>query len=378
MINTYRQTRALLYIVCLLILPISGASQAKSTSVNEKSHSHLVIPDNNTQRNSTGDISYQKLTNRHPDCAEYVGNYWAQIVDVQQGLSINSYLTITANQRHCTFTSNNIPNHDVGHNTTTGKNFSSMVKANAKAYILKVPRQPEVKESPTYIQKRPGKLTLNGILLNGVDLDMDSAFCYHPEINAPLNIGLGTRRQCGLNADWYAVPANNPSIVTLDEFTGHAFASRYHYHGDNHGLSNIASKHNLSPTINEVAPSGSPVIGFAPDGYPIYGHYFYDVTLGGLRKAQSSWQTYPQERETPQGSTIIAPSINTHTRGIFVEDWYYAPNSGDLDECNGMVDAYGNYGYYYTESYPYGPICVIGQPHRSFTLNASAFVGQEN
>ena len=153
MINTYRQTRALLYIVCLLILPISGASQAKSTSVNEKSHSHLVIPDNNTQRNSTGDISYQKLTNRHPDCAEYVGNYWAQIVDVQQGLSINSYLTITANQRHCTFTSNNIPNHDVGHNTTTGKNFSSMVKANAKAYILKVPRQPEVKESPTYIQK---------------------------------------------------------------------------------------------------------------------------------------------------------------------------------------------------------------------------------
>jgi hypothetical protein len=289
---------------------------------------------------------------------------------------LDSHLTITATDNYCTFTSNNIPNHDVGANTTTGKDFASQVKQNSKAYTLTVPRGPVKQSSPTYINKEAGMLTLNGILLNGVDLDIDSAFCYHPDINAPLSIGLGTRSQCGLNADWYAVPVINDTIVTLDEFSGHAFDGRYHYHGDNSGLSHLDSSDTLSFDPDEVDPSGSPVIGFAPDGYPIYGHYFYDVSIGGLRKAQSSWNTYITERTAPQGSSVEAPSIITHPRGLFVEDWYYEAGSGDLDECNGMTDAYGNYGYYYTEEYPFAPLCVMGQAHTSFILDTSAFEGQ--
>ncbi len=335
-----------------------------------------VTPDNNITKNIEGDISYLKLTNRHPDCAEYVGNYVANIVDIQKNVLLDSQLTVTANATHCTFSSNNIPNHDVGGATTTGKDFATQVQANSKAYVLTVPRFPEQQITATYVQKRAGMLTLNGILLNGVDLDMDSAFCYHPDINAPLNIGLGTRTQCGLNADWYAVPANNPDIVTLDEFAGHAFDGRYHYHGDNEGLSHVAVEGTLTPNSDEVDPSGSPVVGFAPDGYPIYGHYFYDAQTSDLRKARSSWTTYSNERETPQGSSISAPSIATHIRGLFVEDWFYQAGLGDLDECNGMTDVYGNYGYYYTETYPYGPLCMKGQPDASFTLDSSAFVGE--
>ena len=335
-----------------------------------------VMPENNITKNIAGDISYLKLTNRHPDCAEYAGDYVANIVDVQNNVLLDSYLTVTANSTHCIFTSNNIPNHDVGANTTTGKDFASQVKANTKTYVLTIPRQPEPQTTPTYVQKRAGMLTLNGILLNGVDLDMDSAFCYHPDINAPLNIGLGTRIQCGLNADWYAVPANNTDTVTLDEFSGHAFDGRYHYHGDNEGLSYLDSDDLLTATTAQIDPSGSPVVGFAPDGYPIYGHYFYDADLRALRKAKPSWTTYTDERITPQGSSFEAPSITTHIRGLFVEDWYYQEGLGDLDECNGMTDAYGNYGYYYTETYPFGPLCVIGQPDVSFTLDSSAFVGE--
>jgi hypothetical protein len=334
-----------------------------------------TLPENNLTKNVAGDISYLKLTNRNPDCAAYIGNYVANIYDNQQSVFLTSNLTVTANTTHCTFTSNNIPNHDVGANTTTGKDFASDVSANTKAYVLMVPRNPSVQTQVTYVEKIAGMLTLNGILLNGVDLDMDSAFCYHPDINTTLNIGLGTRTQCGLGADWYAVPANNPDIVTLDEFTGHAFDGRYHYHGDNDGLSHQYRDEVLVFDNDEVDPSGSPVIGFAPDGFPIYGHYFYDNETQGLKKVKSSWKVYTQERETPANSAIQAPSIATHPRGIFVEDWFYQVGSGDLDECNGMTDAYGNYGYYYTSDYPYGPICMKGEVDSSFTLDASAFVG---
>jgi len=335
-----------------------------------------VTPDNNITKNSEGDISYLTLTNRHPDCAEYIGTYVANVIDLQNNVLLDNQLTITANSTHCTLSSNNIPNHDVGGNTTTGKGFASQVQANTQAYVLTIPRHPQQQAAATYVQKVGGMLTLNGILLNGVDLDMDSAFCYHPDINAPLNIGLGTRAQCGLNADWYAVPSINADTVTLDEFSGHAFDGRYHYHGDNEGLSYLGSDELLAPSIDQVDPSGSPVVGFAPDGYPIYGHYFYDATSGELRKARSSWTTYSDERETPQGSSIAAPSITTHIRGLFVEDWFYQTGLGDLDECNGMTDAYGNYGYYYTETYPFGPLCVKGQPDASFTLDSSAFIGK--
>jgi hypothetical protein len=41
-----------------------------------------------------------------------------------------------------------------------------------------------------------------------------------------------------------------------------------------------------------------------------------------------------------------------------------------------MTDAYGNYGYYYSEEYPFAPICVMGQADASFTLSNSSFVGE--
>jgi len=58
---------------------------------------------------------------------------------------------------------------------------------------------------------------------------------------------------------------------------------------------------------------------------------------------------------------------------MFVEDWYFQAGSGDLDECNGMTDAYGNYGYYYTEEYPYGPLCSFGTPDSSFIKPSSEY-----
>ena len=366
-------------IFTLFLSACGGGSSDSPTPVSPDENTDEVIdppisiPSNNTSANTQGDISYLKLSNRDPDCAAYAGEYHASIYDKQQSIFYDSYLTITADDDFCTFTSNNIPNHDVGGNTTTGANFASQVTPNNLDYVLLVPRYPARENAPTYVNKIGGSLTLNGIMLNGVDLDMDSAFCYNVEFTTPLQIGLGTRDQCGLLADWYAVPAENPDYVVLDEFTGHSFSGRYHYHSDNNGLSNVETSEALESGSEIIDPSGSPVIGFAPDGFPIYGHYFYDTETNTLRKAKSSWQTYTDERTAPSGSSDPVPPIATHERGIFVEDWYYAVDSGDLDECNGMVDAYGNYGYYYTEDYPYGPRCSFGVPDPSFIKPSDAY-----
>ena len=336
------------------------------------------LPDNNLTPNPQGDMSYTKLTNRNPDCAAYEGSFYSDILDIQQGTSFTSSLIISSEADYCIFTSNNIPNHDVGANTTTGTNFASQVAANSLAYVLKVPRQPVKTSTASYVRKVGGSLTLNGIMLNGVDLDVDSAFCYNTEFTTPLQIGLGTRDQCGLFADWYAVPAANPDYVVLDEYTGHPFDGRYHYHGDNESLSNVEEGDLENPPSSIVDPSGSPVIGFAPDGFPIYGHYFYDGQENVVRKAKSSWTTYTSERVAPAGSSDPVPPIATHDRGIFVEDWYYQEGLGDLDECNGMVDAYGNYGYYYTQGYPYGPLCSFGVVDDSFVQTGAAYEGSSN
>lgn len=336
------------------------------------------LPVNNLTLNPQGDMSYTKLVNRNPDCAAYDGSYHAQILDAQQNTSFTSSLIISSEADYCVFTSNNIPNHDVGANTTTGTNFASNVAPNALEYVLRVPRNPQRTNTASYVRKVGGSLTLNGIMLNGVDLDVDSAFCYNTEFTTPLQIGLGTRDQCGLFADWYAVPAANPDYVVLDAFTGHPFDGRYHYHGDNESLSNLEEGDLENPPSSIVDPSGSPVIGFAPDGFPIYGHYFYDTQNNVLRKAKSSWITYTSERVAPAGSNDPVPPIATHERGIFVEDWYYQEGLGDLDECNGMVDAYGNYGYYYTQGYPYGPLCSFGVVDESFVQVNAAYEAGTN
>ncbi|MCW8877185.1 MAG: YHYH protein [Kangiellaceae bacterium] len=362
------QLNTLCAITLIMISVGCGGSsdQAETLPPIDEGSLDITIPDNIFTSNPQGDISYQTLSNRDPDCASYAGNYTATIIDQQQSVILSSYLEITTDEEYCTFTSNNIPQHDVGANTTTGASFATMVTPNTLPYVVKIKRHPVKTSQATYVQKVASHLTLNGIMLNGVDLDVDSAFCYHPDFTTENQIGLGTRDQCGLFADWYAIPARNPQNVVLDEYTGHAFDGRYHYHGDNHALSEV-EEGDILQAANLTSEAGSPVIGFAPDGFPIYGHYFFDVGTGEQRKAKSSWRTYTTERETPEGSEIQAPSIATHPRGMFVEDWYYEEGFGDLDECNGMTDAYGNYAYYYTEDYPYGPVCSFGEPDPSFT-----------
>lgn len=87
-------------------------------------------------------------------------------------------------------------------------------------------------------------------------------------------------------------------------------------------------------TPEEVADEPQ-LVGYAFDGFPIY---------TGIDQYTSSW-------ELTDESLFATDTWAAHT---------YVEGSGDLDECNGMTDADGNYAYYTTEGFPYIMGCFAG------------------
>ena len=132
----------------------------------------------------------------------------------------------------------------------------------------------------------------------------------------------------------------------VDSHNAHAQPDgTYHYHG-----SPVAM-------FTDSNVSDSPVIGFAADGFPIFGSYFDDE--GNIRKATSSYRLKVGSR--PSGSGEPGGTYD----GAFRDDYEYIEALGDLDECNGMT-LNGVYGYYITDSYPYVLACFVGTPDASF------------
>ena len=114
-----------------------------------------------------------------------------------------------------------------------------------------------------------------------------------------------------------------------------------------------------------------PVIGFAADGFPIYGTCFNDN--GTVRKAVPSYQLKMGggAREDVSGYTTPVGGrgsvVSSNYDGQFRGDYEYVAGSGDLDECNGMV-VNGQYGYFITDAYPWVLGCYSGTPDESFSM----------
>ena len=84
----------------------------------------------------------------------------------------------------------------------------------------------------------------------------------------------------------------------------------------------------------------SPIIGWAFDGYPIYGMYTWDDS-GAVKGMKSSYEVERTSEGGDQGYNGI-------------DDWNYVSGSGDLDECNGRFGPTPEYpgGTYYYVSTP--------------------------
>ena len=93
--------------------------------------------------------------------------------------------------------------------------------------------------------------------------------------------------------------------------------------------------HHVSPNClyNQAdSTHHSPIIGYAFDGFPVYGAYAYTNTdgTGPIKRMKSSYVV------STNTTRVNGPAVdNTYPEGCFIEDYSYVSGSGDLDQRNG-------------------------------------------
>ena len=179
--------------------------------------------------------------------------------------------------------------------------------------------------------------------------------------------------------DWNrdAVPAE---MDGFDCSKGHPAMGNYHHHQnpsafklDINVVSTICNLYDADGLYAIDAAVHSPLIGFAYDGYPIYGAFGYTNTdgTGGIVRMKSSYELGTQSDRTiwPDGTDVDdGPAFNaTYFNGYFKEDYWFVAHPGQddyLDEHNGrqcVTPEYpgGTYAYFCTvdqnwnSAYPY-------------------------
>lgn len=283
------------------------------------------------------DITDIILTNTSGDCADYSATYQAEVTDIERDMGFVSQFDVSQDGESCSVTANEIPNYDF--NDGTGRFAEPVAEQNIS---LKIPRNPTAANSTTDLSL----LTYNAVMLNGVVLDQVANGCYMPN-DASADKDGNIANGCGLSVDW-RLDALGKVSLGADSHNGHTQpGGLYHYHGDPNAL--------YDPHATDEA---SPVIGFAADGFPIYGPNFTDPTTGKVREAVSGYTL--KEGSRPDGENSPGGTYD----GTYIQDYEFT-DAGTLDECNGMtID--DQYGYYVTDSYPYVMGCYTGTPDSSF------------
>jgi hypothetical protein len=187
-------------------------------------------------------------------------------------------------------------------------------------FVWKFPRNPSAASSPVEV---PNVFT-TGVLINGISIfGNGDATSYDAGSNTNTNTGDGL-----WNVDaWYG------EGISLDT----AYGAHVNQDGTYHS--------HATPFNLYTFPSSthSPLVGFAFDGYPVYGPYGYNDPMNassGVSRMESSFQLRSITTRTtlPDGSTSSPPGPNvsaTFPLGMYIEDYEYSSGLGDLDEHNG-------------------------------------------
>lgn len=231
-------------------------------------------------------------------------------------------------------TSDGMPEHETGrfpnnHNPNTIR---------AQSHRLRMPLKPIELERP-----RPAGRFLFGVAVNGVPFDPGTA-----------------ERWTGRSGEvWHGEAKGGQMNLGLDQHNAHVQPTgAYHYHAIPTGLLEQRSRE---------APEGAMVLlGWAADGYPIYGpmgHKDPKDSASELVPLRSSYRLKQGARPAngPPGDFD----------GTYAEDYEFVAGSGDLDECNGrfgVTNEHPNGTYYYvlTEQWPFVGRMFRGEPDSSF------------
>ena len=250
-------------------------------------------------------------------------------------------------------------------------------QASAQSAIYQIPRNP-VQNTGTPQSTVGGNI---GIFINGVSLfDWRDGVAWNPNTNA-LCGGPGNPMCPGgpmSTQDWNrdAIPAEKDGF---DCSKGHPAMGNYHHHQnpsafklDKVVISNICNLYDANGLYMIDSSSHSPLIGYAYDGFPIYGAFaFTNVNgTGAITRMKSGYnlRSITTRTTSPSGAAVSSgPAVNTtYFLGYFKEDYEFVANTAPdvLDEHNGrfcITPEYplGTYAYFatvdsnYNSTYPY-------------------------
>lgn len=250
-------------------------------------------------------------------------------------------------------------------------------QAESQSAIYKIPLNP-VENTGAPINTTGGNI---GIFINGVALfDYRDGVAWNTADNAPCG---GPRNPAcpggpGTVQAWTrdAIPAE---MEGFDCSKGHPAMGNYHHHQnpsafklDLDVVSTICNLYDADGLYTIDSTMHAPLIGFAYDGFPIYGAYGYanaDGT-GGITRIKSSYQLRDITTRTtaPDGTDVDdGPDVDaTYFLGYYREDYEFVSHASEdyLDEHNGrfcVTPEYpaGTYAYFATvdenwnSAYPY-------------------------
>ena len=231
---------------------------------------------------------------------------------------------------------NGVPKHYVGVFPNTGNpNVIS-----AQNYVFRIPAKPLLTGRIVILS---GAQSF-GVAINGVPFDPGADEWY-----------LGRR-----GGAWQYEPLSGAVALGVDSNHAHVQPTgAYHYHGLPNGL---------FTELNLNSDKHSPLIGWAADGFPIYGLYGYQDSKdknSPIIEVVSSYQLKkgkrPSEENSPGGDYD----------GTFLADYEFIKGSGTLDECNGRKTVTpefpkATYAYFLTNQWPVIPRCFKGTPSDDF------------
>jgi hypothetical protein len=271
--------------------------------------------------------------------------------------TINALVSqITADVRQVWYTGSNVyvkssgvPSYDVGPFPDGNPSYPS-----DRNWLFRINRNPQPAAAGANTATPLGPI---GVFVNGVPL-------FNPkDANSYNNLNIWHNNAAVVEANGFDAALGHPAPV--QGATGNPVPGIYHHH-------------QLSPSLDAqlggISPTQfSPLLGYAFDGYPIYGPYGYANAngTGGIALMTSSYQlrSITQRRALAGGATLPTnqwgPDVSAqYPLGYFIEDYNYLSGSGVLDVYNGRFTVTpdypsGTYAYFATivqsggNAYPY-------------------------
>ena len=250
---------------------------------------------------------------------------------------LSNVLSVSSNNQFVYVSANSIPAYTIGPWTANPNSPS------AQNFIFKLTRTPEASAQP--VATGLGHI---GVWKNGVSIfNAKDAFSYNNQ---------GVWNQNAIIVEG----------ISFDECLGHPAPN-----GEYHTHLNPVCLYDFTNILNHA-----PILGYAFDGFPIYGAYAFANPdgSGSIIRMRSSYQLRDiTTRTTLADGTLLAanqygPAVSIqYPLGYYLEDFEYVDGLGDLDEHNGR--------FCITPEYPEGIYCYFATLNEEFEASYPYVLG---